>query len=89
LRVLGWGQRLDPYSFGREPDSPWSWWARDDAGRWHILRMDRGGYGDNHSNVAMRLFPPLHPDATSLDVTLTGSAGRATVTMPLDWLARA
>jgi hypothetical protein len=89
LRVLGWGQQLDPYSFGREPDSPWSWWARDDAGRWHILRMDGGGYGDNHSDVAMRLFPPLHPDATSLDVTLTGSAGRATVTMPLDWLARA
>jgi hypothetical protein len=89
LRVLGWGQRVDPYFFGREPDGPWSWWARDDAGRWHILRMDGGGYGDGHSDATMRLFPPLHPDAASLDVTLTGSAGRATVTMPLDWLARA
>jgi len=29
----GLGQRVDPYSFGREPDGPWSWWARDDAGR--------------------------------------------------------
>jgi hypothetical protein len=37
----------------------------------------------------MRLFPPLHPDATSLEVTLTGSAGSATATVQLDWLARA
>jgi hypothetical protein len=89
LRILGWGQQLDPYSLGREPDGPWSWWARDDAGRWHILRMDGGGYGDGHSDAAMRLFPPLHPETTALEVTLTGSAGSATVTMPLNWLARA
>ena len=89
LRILGWGQRVDPYSLGREPDDPWSWWARDDAGRWHILRMDGGGYGDSHSDAAMRLFPPLHPETTALEVTLTGSAGRTTVTMPLNWLARA
>jgi hypothetical protein len=37
----------------------------------------------------MSLYPPLHPGATSLEVTLTGSAGRVTATMPLDWLARA
>jgi hypothetical protein len=89
LRVLGWGQRVDPYTFGRDTDGHWSWWARDDAGRWHILRMNGGGYGNGHSDAAMRLFPPLHPDATSLEVTLTGSAGRATATVQLDWLARA
>jgi hypothetical protein len=89
LRILGWDQRVDPYSIGHEPDDPWSWWARDDAGRWHILRMDGGDYGDGHSDAAMRLFPPLHPETTALEVTLTGSAGRTTVTMPLNWLARA
>jgi len=89
LRVLGWGQQLDPHSFGREIDGPWSWWARDDAGRWHVLRADGGGYVHGHSDVQMSLYPPLHPGATSLEVTLTGSAGRVTATMPLDWLARA
>jgi hypothetical protein len=89
LRVLGWGYRVDPYTFGRDTDGPWSWWARDDTGRWHILRMDGGGSSDRHSDMQMRLFPPLHPEATTLEVTLSGSSGRATVTMPLDWLARA
>jgi hypothetical protein len=89
LRVLGWGQRVDPYTFGRDTDGPWSWWARDDAGRWHILRMNGGGYGNGHSDAEMRLFPPLHPDATSLEVTLTGATGQVTATMPLGWLARA
>ena len=51
--------------------------------------MDGGGYGDSHSDAAMRLFPPLHPETTALEVTLTGSAGRTTLTMPLNWLARA
>ena len=89
LRVLGWGQRVEPHPFDRESGGHWSWWARDDAGRWHILRMNGGGSSDGHSDAAMRLFPPLHPDATSLEVTLTGSAGSATATVQLDWLARA
>ena len=88
LRVLGWGQQFDPYSLGREMDGPWSWWAHDDRGRWHVLKADGGGYGNGHSDVQMSLFPPLHPDATSLEVTLTGSSGRVTATMPLDWLVR-
>lgn len=89
LRVLGWGPRVEPHPFGRDTDGHWSWWARDDTGRWHLLRMDGGGYGDGRSDVQMRLFPPLHPEAMSLEVTLTGSSGQVTVTMPLDWLARA
>jgi hypothetical protein len=90
LRVLGWGRRVEPHPFGRDTDSPWSWWARDDAGRWHMLRMDSGGgSSDGHSDMQMRLFPPLHREATSLQVTLTGSSGRVTVTMPLHWLAQA
>ena len=29
--------------------------------------------------------PPLHPDARSLDIILTGSAARVTVSVPLRW----
>ena len=86
LRVLGWGQHLDTH-FAASAEEPWSWWARDDAGRWHIARTNGGSFGNGHSDMQLQLFPPLHPEATSLDVMVTGRSGRVTVTIPLNWLA--
>jgi hypothetical protein len=65
--------------------SPWSWSARDDRGRWHV--MGRGAYSGraDHAEVELHLKPPLHPLATSLEVTLTGPSGQVTATVPLDW----
>jgi hypothetical protein len=65
--------------------SPWSWSARDDQGRWHV--MDRGAHSGtpDHAELELRLKPPLHPLATSLEVTLTGPSGQVTATVPLDW----
>ena len=87
LHVQGWGEQPDPYSFGCDIDSPLSWWAHDDAGRWHVATAGGGGYGDGHSDVRMNLFPPLHPQATSLEVSLASTAGRVTAKVPLEWLA--
>jgi hypothetical protein len=90
LTVQGWGRQPDPdYAWSGGMDESWSWWARDDAGRWHMGRPDSGSYGDGHSEMQLDFFPPLHPEARSLEVTLAGSSGRVTVTVPLNWLAPA
>jgi hypothetical protein len=35
--------------------------------------------------IKIYLTPPLHPDATFLDVILTGPQCRVQATVPLDW----
>jgi hypothetical protein len=86
LRVLGWG-----WSAHRTPggwDLPWySWWARDDAGRWHVARpaiapiARAGGY----AVTDLALAPPLHPAATRLEIMMTGPASQARTAIPLSW----
>lgn len=89
LHVLGWGssyQRSFHPRLDRTPDSS-SWWARDSTGRWHVASTHSGNWDDEHSDLRLRLSPPLHPAATSIDVILTGKTGRVTVTLPVDWQA--
>jgi hypothetical protein len=90
LNVLAWGwgggsSHLPEYA----ADDPWSWSARDDRGRWHIATEDSGSYSHGHANLQLRLVPPLHPDATSLELTLAGPTGQATATVPLHWQEQA
>jgi len=86
LDVLGWGA-----GDGRSYDSPLemtprlSWWARDNAGRWHVASMSDESWGDMHKDFTLRFTPALHPAATSIDVVLIGQRGQVTVTLPLDW----
>jgi len=92
LNVLAWGWAWDGGSSHLPEyatDGPWSWSARDDRGRWHIATEGSGSYSDGHANLELRLVPPLHPDATSLEVTLAGPTGQVTATLPLDWQERA
>jgi hypothetical protein len=64
----------------------WCWSARDDQGRWHVVtESDANYYSDDRGHLELSLVPPLHPQATSLEVTVAGRSGRATVTVPLDW----
>ena len=91
LHVLGWGaggQRSYHPRFGAMP-AKFSWWARDSTGRWHVAIMNGGSWSDQHSAVELRLTPALHPEATSIDIVVTGKSGRITVTLPLDWEAGA
>ena len=64
-----------------------SLWARDSAGRWHFASNAGGSWGDSHSDLRLRLTPPLHPDATSIEVIFTVKTARVTATVPLDWAA--
>jgi hypothetical protein len=81
MQVAAWGWQPRPRVF--RPAQPFSWWARDDTGRWHVGRT-------SPFHLVARTFqveftPPLHPDARSLDIILTGSASRVTVSVPLRW----
>jgi len=86
LQAYGWGSfdQLD----GHRTDATLGklgWWARDDRGRWHVATVTAGAWNRTHADMKLELTPPLHPDATSLDVIITGKTGQVTATLPLDW----
>lgn len=81
MPVVAWGWAPRPRVF--RPGQPFSWWARDDTGRWHVGRT--GPYHRIARTFQVEFTPPLPPDATSLDIMLTGAASRVTVSVPLRW----
>jgi len=87
LQLAGWGWPAHGWP-GLPGEMTWpSVWARDDSGRWHIAAGNGGGFGGGHADVTLRLTPPIHPRAASLEITLLGKSGRATATVPLAWQA--
>jgi len=85
LRVLAWGWA--PYGGPlRAPLDQFVWRARDDAGRSHVAGLAGSG-GSGQTDLYLTLVPPLHPAAASLEVTVTGRAGRVQATVPLHWQA--
>ncbi len=81
LTVLCWGWPPERGEF--RPSRPFSWWARDDAGRWHVGRIST--FNAVPGTFHVEFTPPLPPGTTALDIILTGSAGRVTVSVPLRW----
>lgn len=81
LPVFAWG--WEPRSRAFHLSQPFSWWARDNAGRWHIGRCTPFNAVAGTFNV--EFSPPVHPEATALDVILTGRTSRVTATVPLGW----
>jgi hypothetical protein len=82
--VFAWGWSSRPREF--RPQQPFSWWARDDAGRWHVGRV--AIHDAAPGMFQLELTPPLHPAARSLDIILTGRAGQVTARLPLAWTGR-
>jgi hypothetical protein len=85
LQVLGWGADGEHSRHHYMTPSKFSWWARDNTGRWHIADQAGGSWGGMHTDLTLKLTPALHPAATSIDVVVTGRSGQVTVTLPLDW----
>lgn len=89
MLAVGW----DPPTYGLRAFSgmggpPLSWWARDSAGRWHTASGGSWGcHGDREWAGLLQLRPPLHPAATSLELTVTGSSERLRIGLPLPWHA--
>jgi hypothetical protein len=84
-----WARSVMAHSFAPPHRPDWaesglSWWAEDDAGHWHVggtdyLNLDHMGF----AAWRLQFFPPLARDVTALTVTITGRAGRTTVTFPV------
>jgi hypothetical protein len=71
---------------GEPLDLSLSWRARDSTGRWHLVSgMSWGMATQARGMIKMYLTPPLHPEATSLDVILSGPGCLVRATVPLDW----
>jgi hypothetical protein len=83
LHAVGWGGQPRPVpGLGQQR---YSWWARDDQGRWHVARI-RGGNRDGVVDLLAEFGPALHPGARSLELIVRGPASQARVTLPLRWL---
>jgi hypothetical protein len=84
LRVLAWGWQPSPRrDLGGDR---FSWWARDDRGRWHLAREHGAHYGGGQVDLLVELGPALDPDARALEIIVRGPSGQAAVTVPLRWL---
>ena len=85
LRVLAWGWQPSPRrDLGGDR---FSWWARDDRGRWHLAREHGAHYGDGQVDLLVELGPALDPGARALEIIVRGPSSQAVVTAPLRWLA--
>jgi hypothetical protein len=72
-------------SFGTDGvPSTFSWWLRDEAGHWHVAMPDLQRTGDG-TFLSMEVFPPLSRSWESVEVVLTGLAGRVCARVPLAW----
>ncbi len=84
LHAVGWG--WEPRPLPGLSQQPYTWWARDDQGRWHVAQTrsgNRGGVVD----LLVDFGPALHPGTRALELIVRGPATQAAVTLPLRWLA--
>ena len=79
MSVFAWGWESRPRAF--RLGQPFSWWARDNAGRWHVGRWPP--YDMVAGTFHLQFYPPLDPAATVLDIILTGRSSQVTATLPL------
>jgi hypothetical protein len=85
LHVLAWGWQPDHRP---TPGGPrFSWWARDNVGRWHVGTQGGGRFDGGRVDLELQFKPPIHPDATALGIFVIGPASAAGVTVPLGWQA--
>jgi hypothetical protein len=86
ILVIGPG----PLPLRRTPRPPWdagfSWWARDDAGCWHLGALeDVSPVGETGVLLRLALLPPLDHATSTLTVQIAGSAGQITANLPVRW----
>ena len=83
LRVVAWGWQPSPLT---GLGDRFSWWARDDQGRWHLARGDGARFGGGQVDLFVEFGPALHPDARSLQLFVRGPTAQVAVSLPLRWL---
>jgi len=76
-------RRLAP---GQTWDGGFSWWARDDAGGWHVGAFeDVSPVGGAEALLRLALLPPLYHATCTLTVEISGPASQVTANLPVRW----
>jgi hypothetical protein len=71
---------------GQITDAGFSWWARDDAGDWHLGTVaDVSPVGGAEALLRLALLPPLCHATTTLTVEISGPASQVTANLPVRW----
>jgi hypothetical protein len=71
---------------GQSADARLSWWARDDAGGWHLGAIeDVSPAGGAEGLLRLALLPPLAHATAVLTIEVTGTAGQVTADLPVRW----
>lgn len=88
LHILVTG--LAPLPVRRPSTPPWdagfSWWAKDDAGGWHVGAFaDVSPIGGPEGLIRLELLPPLSHTTMTLTIEIAGSGGQITATLPVRW----
>jgi hypothetical protein len=86
LHVVGRGT---PAMIRPGQDPGFSWWARDEAGGWHLGVVQGWHLGTDAAALRLTLLPPLRPGspgtASTLTVEVTGSAQQLTADLAVHW----
>jgi hypothetical protein len=82
VHARGWPEPREP--FGVRSDQIW-WTARDDLGGGYLVRESGSSYGNDEADLDLEISPAINPQARVLDIILTGTTTRVTVSVPLDW----
>jgi hypothetical protein len=71
---------------GRGPDTGFSWWVRDSAGRWHVALFSGSEPGTSgESRLDLNIRPPLGPETGDVELVVTGPSARIRARVPLVW----
>jgi hypothetical protein len=82
VHARGWPEPREPG--GARSEQIW-WSARDDVGGWYVVGEGSSSYGHGEADLDLVISPVINPQARALDIILTGTTTRVTVTVPLDW----
>jgi len=88
LHILVQGLRPFTRSFppGQPTDSGFSWWARDDAGGWHLGAFeDISPAGGPEGLLRLALLPPLGHLTATLTLQVSGLTQHATANLLVRW----
>jgi hypothetical protein len=73
-----------PESLSQPSGSRFSWWVRDDAGRWHVgTEVDPSVRASGQATFRLRLTPPLSARPDTIEVAVTGPATRVGALVPV------
>jgi hypothetical protein len=86
LQVLAWGWDAGPGPW-RDSWRRFQWWVRDDTGRWYRGDQGGGGYSDGQARFSLQLNRPLHPEATRLEIILSGVSGDVSASTAVGWVS--